>query len=143
MPENRVFSPGFKLAAVQRMVVGEKVKALAEELEVSRQLLYKWWSQYEHGGPAALRLPGRPRKTAAPVIEGASPPRATRGRRRRGGPRAVADHAASKRIAELERKVGDQALEIHFFRKALRHVKAPPRGNDGRGAAASSRSSTR
>ena len=60
MPENRVFSPGVKLAAVQRMVAGEKVKALAEELEVSRQLLYKWWTQYERGGPAALRLRGGP-----------------------------------------------------------------------------------
>jgi transposase len=88
-----------------------------------------------------LRLPGRPRQAAAPVIVAANPPRITRGRRRRGRPRAV--DAASKRIAELERKVGDQALEIDFFRRALRHVKAPPRASDGRGAAASSRSSTR
>jgi transposase-like protein len=67
----RVFSPEVKLAAVQRLVAGEKVKALAEERGVSRQLLYKWWNQYERGGPAALRLPGRPRKAAASVIEGA------------------------------------------------------------------------
>jgi hypothetical protein len=67
----------------------------------------------------------------------------TRGRRRRGRPRAVEDQAARKRIAELERKVFEHALEIDFFRKALRHVKAPPPSTDGRGAAASSRSSTR
>jgi transposase len=87
MPGNqaRVFSPEFKLAAVQqRLVAGEKVKALAEELGVSRQLLYKWWNHYERGGPAALRLPGRPRPAAAPVIVAANPPRITRGRRRRG-----------------------------------------------------------
>jgi transposase len=139
----RVFSPEVKLAAVQRLVAGEKVKALAEERGVSRQLLYKWWNQYERGGPAALRLPGRPRKAAASVIEGAIQARPTRGRPRRGRPRAVEDHAAAKRIAELERKVGEQALEIDFFRGALRPVKAPPRASDGRGAAASSRSSTR
>jgi transposase len=139
----RVFSPEVNLAAVQRLVAGEKVKALAEERGVSRQLLYKWWNQYERGGPAALRLPGRPRKAAASVIEGAIQARTTRGRPRRGRPRAVEDHAAAKRIAELERKVGEQALEIDFFRGALRHVKAPPRASDGRGAAASSRSSTR
>ena len=59
MPENRVCNPEFKLAAVQRLVAGEKVKALAEEFGLSRQLLYKWWTQYERAGPAALRLPAR------------------------------------------------------------------------------------
>lgn len=144
MPGNRarVFNPEFKLAAVQRIVAGEKVQAMAAELGLSRQVLYKWWNHYERGGPAAWRTTGRPRKTAAPVIECASPPPPPR-RRRRGRPRAVVDRAAAKRIAELERKVGEQALGIDFFRRALRHVKAPPRPSDGRGAAASSRSSTR
>ena len=108
MPENRVFSPGFKLAAVQRLVAGEKVKALAEELEVSRQLLYRWWSQYERGGAAALRLPGRPRKTAA-VIESASPPRNTRGRRRRGPPesrRGLRGEQAHRRAGAQGRRPG-------------------------------------
>jgi len=47
------------------------------------------------------------------------------------------------RVAELERKVGQQALELDFFREALRHVKEPPPPTGGRGARASSRSSTR
>ena len=47
------------------------------------------------------------------------------------------------RIAELERKIGQQALELDFFTQALRHVKAPPPPNAGTGARASSPSSRR
>jgi transposase-like protein len=115
----RVFSPEVKLAAVQRLVAGEKVKALAEERGVSRQLLYKWWNQYERGGPAALRLPGRPRKAAASVIEGAIQARTTRGRPRRGRPRAVEDHAAAKRIAELETQGRRTSAGDRFFQRSL------------------------
>jgi hypothetical protein len=43
----------------------------------------------------------------------------------------VHDDEAAKRITELERKVGEQALEIDFFRRTLRHVKAPPRRATG------------
>jgi hypothetical protein len=35
--------------------------------------------------------------------------------------------AAARRIAELERKIGQQALELDFFRAALRHVREPRR----------------
>jgi hypothetical protein len=47
------------------------------------------------------------------------------------------------RLVELERKVGQQALELDFFKEALRHVKASPPPSGGRGNKASSRSSTR
>ena len=42
-------------------------------------------------------------------------------------------------IAELERKVGQQQLELDFFRAALQQVKGPRRGNGGRGGPASTR----
>ena len=32
--------------------------------------------------------------------------------------------AAARQIAELERKIGQQQLELDFFRAALRHVRA-------------------
>jgi hypothetical protein len=38
----------------------------------------------------------------------------------------------------LERKIGQQALELDFFARALRHVKASVPPSDGRGARASS-----
>ena len=46
----------------------------------------------------------------------------------RNGPEAVSGRgellAARKRIAELERKVGQQELELDFFGEALRRIKA-------------------
>jgi hypothetical protein len=44
----------------------------------------------------------------------------------------------SERVAELERKVGQQTLELDFFARALRHVKASARPSDARGVRASS-----
>lgn len=140
----RVFSREFKQAAVLRMLAGETtVQVLAAELQIWPKLLYDWRRHYEEGGPAALRLTRRPRTAdAAEAPERTRPPISTRRRRRRGRPRAVVDPGA-ERIAELERKVGQQAVELDFFKRALRHIKAARPANAGRGASASSRSSTR
>jgi hypothetical protein len=43
----------------------------------------------------------------------------------------------------LERKVGQQQLELDFFRQALRQVGGARQPNDGSGAPASTRSSRR
>ena len=130
----RVFSREFKEAAVRRMLAGEKVQALARELRVWPKLLYAWCARYERGGPEALLAPGRPRKAATWAARrepGPTPP---------GG---KGEAQASARLVELERKVGQQALELDFFKQALRHVKASPLPNAGRGARASSPSSRR
>jgi transposase len=50
---------------------------------------------------------------------------------------------ATRRIAELERKVGQQHLELDFFRQALRQVEAKRRPIDGSGAKPSTPSSKR
>jgi hypothetical protein len=47
--------------------------------------------------------------------------------------------AARRRIAELERKVGQQQLDLDFFRAALQHVEAPMPLNGGRTGKASTR----
>jgi transposase len=114
----RVFSPEFKLAAVQRLVAGEKVKALAEELGVSRQLLYKWWNHYERGGPAALRLPGRP----APAGGGAG----DRGREPaedHAGPAPAGPAESRRRSEQTHRRAGAQGrrpgARDRFFQKSL------------------------
>ena len=111
----RVFSREFKEAAVRRVLAGEKVRVVATDLQIVPKLLYHWWHQYEAGGVERLRPAGRP-----PARERLPP----------------ADAAA--RIAELERKVGQQALELDFFARALRHIEASVPPNGGRGAAASS-----
>jgi transposase len=139
----RIFSPEFKEAAVLRIVAGERVRALAAELKIKPQVLYRWWSNYDQYGVTALGRPsGRPRR-GAEVIQPVKVPEAVRPRRARGRPRRLDNDEAAKRIAELERKVGEQALEIDFFERALRHIKASRSGTAGRGGGPSSPSSTR
>ena len=60
----RVFSREFKEAAVRRILDGEKVRALAAELQVWPKLLYHWWNRYERGGSGrrCRRRPARGRK---------------------------------------------------------------------------------
>ncbi len=128
----RVFSREMKLAAVRRMLAGENVSALARELKVLRKDLYKWRAGFRSGGPAALRGRGRPRKLVQ-----AEPPDAT-------APPPEAEWAkAQRRIAELERKIGRQQVELDFFRQALRQVRGQRRPSDGPGATASTPSSRR
>src|SRR5262245_18154075 len=61
-----------------------------------------------------------------------SAPAREAGRTTRGEHRTPDDVAASERVAELERKIGQQALELDFFARALRHVKASAPPSDGR-----------
>jgi transposase len=119
--ERRLFSREFKLSALQRMEDAGNVSALADELGVRRELLYDWREKFAGGGAAALKGSGRPRPAAEPP--------------------EVAD--GERRIAALERKIGEQALLIDFFRGALQRIEASRRPNDGPGATASSPRSRR
>ena len=103
-----------KLAAVRRVLAGESVRAVAQELGIRRKRLYVWKDRYAELGEAGLvrRRGGRPRKLAS---EGKSGRDAMSGRGEL--------LAARKRIAELERKVGQQELELDFFGEALRRIK--------------------
>ena len=123
----RVFSREFKLRVVRRMLAGENVSALAREVKVLRKDLYAWRDRFRSGGPEALRGRGRPRKAEA-VAAAAEPP-------------ASQPDAAAERIAELERKIGQQQVELDFFRQALRQVKTARRPNAGSGVTRSTRSS--
>ena len=136
----RIFSRAFKEAAVRRILAGEKIRPLAEELGLRSQLLYTWLDHYEQGGGDALVPRGRPRKAVAwarrrALVQQPSPQARAYGH--------AGESARDSRLVELERKVGQQAVELDFFKEALRHVTAPPRPSGGRGAKASSRSSTR
>lgn len=111
----------FKLAAVSRLEEAVDVSELGRELGVSRGLLYKWRAKFMAGGPEALRTTGRRR-----LVEKASSS-------------ARDEDGGSRRIAELERKIGEQQLELDFFRAALRQVRVRRRPNGGRGGPASTR----
>jgi transposase len=144
--ETRRFSREYKVAAVRRMLAGENVSALARELGVRRKYLYQWRERFRLGGAIALRSRGRPTKAEvlamrppgeAPADEasagGAMPPPAP--------PDALAK--AQRRIAELERKVGQQQIDLDFFQQALRHVKGLRRRSGAPGGTSSTRSSKR
>jgi transposase len=124
----RVFSPEFKLHAVQRMLAGESPAALAREFKLLRKLLYEWKDAFQSRGPKALRTRGRPRKDQ--VVGFPPEPQTARAELLQ----------ARQRIAELERKVGRQQLEIDFFAEALRRVDAALGGESERDAKRSTRS---
>jgi len=116
----------FKLKALSRMDNAPDVTALATELGVRRELLYKWRRKYLAGGPEALNAIGRPSQPSSPFDEAAP------------GSSPVTD-TPQRRIAELERKIGQQQLELDFFRAALRHVREARLKKGGSGGTASSR----
>src|SRR5271156_5439519 len=112
MTKHREYPMALKQAAVSRVAGGESVAEVARDLKLRGRLLYAWRNQVRAGGPAALRERGRPRKRATAV---ADPAAAAAGE----GELA----RAQRRVAELERKIGQQQVDLDFFRRALRHVR--------------------
>ena len=130
MKRRRDVTAEFKRAAVSRVASGEAVSAVASDLGIDRRRLYEWQEQVRQGGLEALRGTGRPRKGG---LDG--PPLGS----------AILNEgaAASRRIAELERKIGEQQADLDFFRQALRHVKARQPAGGKPGALRSGKSSKR
>jgi transposase-like protein len=125
MSKQRVFSWEFKERVVRRMLAGESVSALHHELAIKRSVLYRWLHAYRKEGVAGVqRAQGRP-----PGVP--NPPRPV------GEPGAAAAH----RIAELERKIGQQALDLDFFRRAFKRVNELRRKPAEPGATASTEKS--
>jgi transposase len=131
----RVFSRDFKLMIVRRMLAGENVSALAREVKVLRKDLYIWRDRFRSGGAEALRGSGRPRKAERLAMSKPTP----------GVPDVPGAEfeVARKRIADLERKIGQQQVELDFFRQALRQVKEARRPSEGPGVTGSTQSSKR
>ncbi len=100
--ERRSFSREYKLAVIGRLEAGESGSALALELGIKRTIIYRWRGKWRAGGELALRSQrGRPTKADAMALEVA-----------RGPASKASDLAeARRRIAELERKVGQQQLQ--------------------------------
>lgn len=130
MKRRKDVSAEVKRDAVSRVAAGETVSAVAADLRIDRRRLYEWQELARRGGLERLRGPGRPRTSrldgpplrSALLNEGA---------------------AARQRIAELERKIGEQQADLDFFRQALRHVKARQQAVGTSGARRSSKSSGR
>lgn len=126
--KNRQFPTAYKLKAIKRVERGEGVLPVARELGISRKLLHDWIKAWKVHGPEGLNRKRGPKPG----------PRKLR-------PLAVYDDKrtalaqAKARIAELERLVGRQQMDLDFFRKALRALGRP--AAQGKPASASSKSS--
>jgi len=117
--KRRVFHREVKLSAVRRLMAGETPTKIAQELQIGSNYLSKWCANYRRYGAEGLRPAHRPRKTDAAKLK----------------PTAEADDVsvAEKRIRKLERKIGQQQLELDFFQQALRRVGRARRPSDGSG----------
>lgn len=127
MGKRREFSREFKLSAVKQVLAGCRVAAVAQALQVPSGRIYSWVRHYRQGGVEALRPARRPRKGFGVLELESGKDLAT----------------ARRRIEELERKVGQQQVELDFFRQALRQVGEARRPSDGPGVRTSTRSSRR
>jgi transposase len=96
----RKFSKEFKEEAIKRMLKGESPSALSKELQVLRKDLYLWKRAHVKGYPLENRPGPRSKKE---MVGGEI-------------------EQARRRVAELERKVGQQEMELDFFAKALRCI---------------------
>jgi transposase-like protein len=98
MAAARVFRVEFRIAVARRILNGERVSALSNELKIKRSVLYRWGDAYREQGEAGLnRARGRPPAETGKAI-----------------PKAAAGPAAEQRIAELEQRLGRMALENDF-----------------------------
>jgi transposase len=128
----RRYSAAEKEAAVQRVAAGEAVGSVARQQGIDPKRLYEWYAKYQAGGREALQATGRPHKQTRP---------ATRAPARPSGQAAVA--ALRRQVSEQQRKIGEQEIDLDFFRRALRQLEEARRINATRGGAASTRSSKR
>lgn len=111
----RTFSTEFKQAVVLRLEAGERLASVADEVKIRRKLLYEWRAAYRKLGAGGLNRKRGPKPGGIRASPDAAP--AT--------PAPLSDLArAQARIAELERKIGKQQMDVDFFREALRLIGA-------------------
>ena len=123
-----MFSQKFRVQAVERILKGESVTKLHRELGVKRSLLYRWRDAYRKKGAAGLdRKVGRPPGVSNPTPQ----------------PGISEEESLRKQVAVLERKVGQQALQLDFFQRAFKRVKESRRASRSAGATASTKRSGR
>ena len=111
----RKYSDEFRQQALERMKSCDNITALAKELGIRRKWLYAWRNHSSGEVPEA--------------------PPGSKSRRSE-------EDRAPDRIAQLERLVARQALEIDFFKGALQRVEEQRRKRESTsGAASTSKSS--
>lgn len=127
----RRLATDMKVRIVQRVEAGEQISAVAAEMGVLRKSIYEWRGAYRARGAAGLNLktgPKRGGKRKAASARGVASSEASSlpdAASSSATPRAEVQpmdelSRAQTRIAELERVIGRQQADLHFFREALR-----------------------
>ncbi len=123
---NRRYSTEFRVQAAQPIEQGDSVSKLHYELDIKRSVLYRWRDRYRAEGATGFeRRAGRP-----PGVPNPAPK-----------PCASVEEALRQQIAALERKVGQQALQLDFFKGAFKRVKESNQAHGSAGKTASTRRS--
>ena len=117
----RCFSREFKIAAVRRVIDGEQVGAVARDLDIGFRVLWGWKKRVAEKGEEYLHEVGRPKQW------------------QQAGKAEPSDASQQRRMAELERVVGHQQMEIRFLDKALHQVEERRQPKNDAGAVASSK----
>ena len=93
-----VYSRDLKIAAMRALEAGAGTSEIARKYQLSPKLLERWRGEWRAKGE--LAFPGIGRRGAdLPVLDDA------------------------RRIAELERKIGQMTMENDFLKKALQHFR--------------------
>lgn len=107
------YSRELKIACMRELDSGKGMAEVARQYQLSPKRLETWKGEWRAKGELAF-----PGKGARPQAQ-----------------------LESERIAILERKIGQQAMEIDFLKKALRRFKEPPLGVVANGGTASTNKS--
>jgi transposase-like protein len=93
-----VYSRDLKIAAMRALEAGSATGEIARKYQVSPHLLERWRGEWRAKGDLAFPGIGR-RGAALPAVDDA------------------------RRIAELERKIGQLTMENDFLKRALQHLR--------------------
>ena len=98
-----VYSRDVKVAVMRALDAGSTISEAARKFQLSPKLLERWRGEWRAKGELAFPGVGQ-RGVDLPAVDDA------------------------RRIAELERKIGQMTMETDFLKKALQHFKAhhPP-----------------
>jgi transposase len=92
-----VYSRDLKIATMRALDSGSTPGEIARRYQLSPKLLERWRGEWRAKGESAF--PGIGRQSGLPALDG------------------------DRRIAELERKIGQLTVENDFLKKALQHFK--------------------
>lgn len=103
----------FRISIAEQMLAGADVMALSRQHQLARSMMYRWRDAlHKHGAAGLTGVMGRPRSIV---------------KRQNGQPSEQLEQRLRSRIAELERKVGQQTVEIDFFKGVFKRLGVRPK----------------